>query len=81
MTDDLPMLALILTEKFKGEDFLKELLDKQNNLEATALHIAAYHGKTAVLQLLIDKGADLDAADGYGRTAQQPFILFEFSLG
>ena len=59
----------------------KDLLNKTINKRATALHIAAAKNANAVLQLLIDKGADLDAADGYGRTAQQPFILFEFSLG
>ena len=43
---------LLKAAQKKGEDFLKELLDKQNHLEATALRIAATKNATAVLKIL-----------------------------
>ena len=46
-----------------------DLLDEKSSQGVTALHIAAHHGKTAVLQLLIDKGVDLEAVDTNGWTA------------
>ena len=35
----------------------------------TALHFASYHGHTECVRSLCDRGAMIDAQDGYGRTA------------
>ena len=35
----------------------------------TALHLATQHGHEAMAHLLLEKGADIDAPDEYGRTA------------
>ncbi|MBI3441221.1 MAG: ankyrin repeat domain-containing protein [Proteobacteria bacterium] len=34
----------------------------------TALHIAALNGRTALVKALVDKGADIGAIDGNGKT-------------
>jgi ankyrin repeat protein len=39
--------------------------------DATALHVAAWHGWPETMRLLIERGTPLDARDGKGRTALQ----------
>lgn len=39
--------------------------------DSTALHVAAWHGWPAVVQLLVARGADVNAKDGEGRTPLQ----------
>lgn len=40
--------------------------------ESTALHVAAWKGLSSTVELLIERGADVNAADGRGRT---PLVL------
>ena len=37
--------------------------------DSTALHVAAWRARHAVVKLLIERGASVDALDGKGRTA------------
>ncbi|CAM9644452.1 unnamed protein product [Ectocarpus sp. 4 AP-2014] len=41
----------------------------EDDLGATALHAAAWHGEHACVRALLELGADVDARDGCGRTA------------
>jgi ankyrin repeat protein/beta-lactamase regulating signal transducer with metallopeptidase domain len=57
-------------------DLAKLLLDKGANPNAVEnerglrpLHLAAYKGRTAAVELLLSRGADVNAKDFYGRTA------------
>jgi ankyrin repeat protein len=51
------------------KQYLSASEDSQRLLkEMTGLHLVAYFGVKAIVQLLLDKGTHVNAADGYGRT-------------
>ncbi|PTB52106.1 hypothetical protein M431DRAFT_44122, partial [Trichoderma harzianum CBS 226.95] len=55
---------------------LGAVIDETNEEGQTPLHVAALYGKPANLKLLIDKGANIEARDGRGRTPAL-FMSFE----
>jgi ankyrin repeat protein len=65
-----------------AEEAVTELLDAGSDINAvneadyTALHGAAFRGLDEVIQILVDRGADIDARDFRGRT---PYRLAEGS--
>lgn len=46
-------------------------VNKQNDLGKTPLHLAAEHGKTSVVNLLHNNGADINIRDKNGKTASE----------
>jgi len=44
------------------------LVHTVNNEKATPMHLAALHGLVTLVQILLDNGADINAADVYGAT-------------
>lgn len=62
-----PWIKAVVDENIKS--CLNESLDEKDNRGMTALHIASEHGHEAVVQLLLDKGAELEAKDDNGWTA------------
>jgi ankyrin repeat protein len=65
-TDALEAVKLCLE---RGTDILAA-----NDAGWTALHGAAYRGSNEIVQLLVDKGAKLDARTKYGRTRNDPGV-------
>ena len=57
---------------------LKTDINARNTLGNTALHGASYVGANAIVQLLVDKGARIDAQDAKGQT---PFRIAEGHIG
>lgn len=62
ITDDVQSVESLVAD---GSD----VRDKSGDDQLTALHYAAYYGNPRVLQTLIEKGADVNAADANGYTA------------
>jgi hypothetical protein len=56
--------ALMAVKQWPGHTGYSEAIPR----EMTGLHLAAYFGVKAILQLLLEKGAAVDAADSTGRT-------------
>eukprot|EP00698_Gefionella_okellyi_P001118 TRINITY_DN11004_c0_g1_i1.p1 TRINITY_DN11004_c0_g1~~TRINITY_DN11004_c0_g1_i1.p1 ORF type:complete len:1063 (-),score=199.34 TRINITY_DN11004_c0_g1_i1:3-3140(-) len=59
-----------------GADFLRFLLDQEDTVDRcdnkalwTPLHFAAEHGREECVKLLIERGADVNAADYHGATS------------
>lgn len=65
---------------------IKDLLDSGTNVNfkdidgRTALHVAACQGLTDVVQLLLDRGADVDPKDRWGSTVNSFISFFPFLL-
>ncbi|KAF3850046.1 hypothetical protein F7725_019765 [Dissostichus mawsoni] len=71
--DTILHLAIIHEEEFISKQliqiFPKEVLDIQNNLYQTPLHLATYLKLTEVVKQLVEKGAGLELQDQEGNTA------------
>ncbi|KAK5852789.1 hypothetical protein PBY51_006630 [Eleginops maclovinus] len=71
--DTILHLAIIHEEEFISKQliqiFPKEVLDIQNNLYQTPLHLATYLNLTDVVKQLVEKGAGLELQDQEGNTA------------
>ncbi|XP_028253366.1 NF-kappa-B inhibitor epsilon [Parambassis ranga] len=71
--DTILHLAIIHEEKFIAQEliqlFPKEVLDIQNNLYQSPLHLATYLNLTDVVKGLVEKGAGLELQDQDGNTA------------
>lgn len=71
--DTILHLAIIHEDKYFAQQlieiFPKEVLDIQNNLYQSALHLATYLNLTEVVKSLVVKGASLDLQDRDGNTA------------
>ncbi|XP_034096041.1 NF-kappa-B inhibitor epsilon [Gymnodraco acuticeps] len=71
--DTILHLAIIHEEEFISKQliqiFPKEVLDIQNNLYQTPLHLAAYLKLPEVVKQLVEKGAGLELQDQEGNTA------------
>ncbi|XP_034555701.1 NF-kappa-B inhibitor epsilon [Notolabrus celidotus] len=71
--DTILHLAIIHEEEFITQQlieiFPKEVLDIQNNLYQTPLHLATYLNLTEVVKGLLEKGASLELQDQDGNTA------------
>jgi ankyrin repeat protein len=71
MLDDF-VIAAGQGEKWKVEDFLRmhaDLIDAESALGHTALTWAAESRQQDMMELLLDKGADIDKRDSHGKTA------------
>ncbi|XP_074540788.1 NF-kappa-B inhibitor epsilon [Halichoeres trimaculatus] len=71
--DTILHLAIIHEEKFIAQQliqiFPKDVLDIQNNLYQSPLHLATYLNLSEVVKALLDKGASLELQDQDGNTA------------
>ncbi|XP_059212312.1 NF-kappa-B inhibitor epsilon [Centropristis striata] len=71
--DTILHLAIIHEDKFIAQQliqlFPKEVLDIQNNLYQSPLHLATYLNLTDVVKGLVEKGASLELQDQEGNTA------------
>lgn len=71
--DTILHLAIIHEEEFIAQQliqlFPKEVLDIQNNLYQSPLHLATYLNLTNVVKDLVEKGASLELQDQEGNTA------------
>ncbi|KAL5331136.1 hypothetical protein ACEPPN_000665 [Leptodophora sp. 'Broadleaf-Isolate-01'] len=56
--------ALMSVQRWSGDKGYSQAFPKQ----MTSLHIAAYFGILAVVRLLLEQGAELEAKDSFGRT-------------
>jgi len=50
-------------------------VNAKNNRGVTTLMHAAWNGYTAIVQALLDRGADMNAKDKVGRTAADYYLL------
>ncbi|XP_076238945.1 transient receptor potential channel pyrexia [Calliopsis andreniformis] len=62
--DDVETATRIITEKFD-----KKFLQSTGILRVTAVHLAAWHGRLELLDLLYKNGADINTTDKIGRCA------------
>ncbi|HMB56258.1 MAG TPA: ankyrin repeat domain-containing protein [Arenimonas sp.] len=65
-------VLLTVLDRLLGEDVS---LDQQDNRGLTALHMAAMHGLSRVVQRLLREGADRQRRDALGRTAHDLALL------
>ena len=81
-----PRVRLMYLANEGDLDGIRELLDSgidvnfRDNDDRTALHVAACQGLSDVVQLLLDRGAELDTKDRWGSTVRttepMPFVVF-----
>ena len=60
---------LLLKKELRNKEKRKLYLNKPDEIGRTALHLAALGGQEAVVQLLVETGADIEAKDKYEKTA------------
>ena len=71
-----PRVRLMYLANEGDLDGIRELLDSgidvnfRDNDDRTALHVAACQGLSDVVQLLLDRGAELDTKDRWGSTVR-----------
>jgi ankyrin repeat protein len=63
-------VAEIMT--FRMLQFVEDINDDRSDDGSTMMHAAVWHGRTDLIDILLSKGADIDATDFQGRT---PFLL------
>ncbi|KAK7074366.1 hypothetical protein SK128_009451 [Halocaridina rubra] len=65
---DVVVQELVSFNKYKNEN-LTDFINAKNNIQKTPLHFAAHVGHVAILEILLDNGADMISKDKDGYTA------------